>query len=90
MGKRRIAPIASRLPTISPACGPPSSLSPLNVTTSQPAASLSCGSGSRGSPNWARSTSAPLPRSLASGTPRACAIGASSASSTVRVKPCTA
>jgi hypothetical protein len=37
--------MAALLPTIRPACGPPSSLSPLKVTTSQPAASFSCGSG---------------------------------------------
>jgi len=31
--------ISAVLPTISPACGPPSSLSPLKVTISAPAAS---------------------------------------------------
>jgi hypothetical protein len=50
IGNLRMRPTAALLPTISPACGPPSSLSPLKVTTSQPAASFSCGSGSRGRP----------------------------------------
>ena len=50
-----------------PACGPPSSLSPLNVTTSTPAASDEATLGS--SRNAARSTSAPLPRSSATGRP---------------------
>jgi hypothetical protein len=37
-------------PTIRPACGPPSSLSPLKVTTSQPAAIIWRGVGSCGRP----------------------------------------
>ena len=41
----------SARPTMSPACGPPTSLSPLNVTRSAPAASRSAGVGSWASPN---------------------------------------
>ena len=37
-GSRRIRAMRSARPTIKPACGPPSSLSPLNVTRSAPAA----------------------------------------------------
>ena len=58
-----------RRPTIRPACGPPSSLSPLNVTRSAPAATRSRTTGSRGRPNGERSISAPLPRSSSTGTP---------------------
>ena len=56
-----------RRPTMMPACGPPSSLSPLKVTRSAPAAMHSLGIGSFGRPNRVRSTSDPLPRSTASG-----------------------
>ena len=48
-GSRRIRAIRSARPTMSPACGPPTSLSPLNVTRSAPAARRSAGIGS-----WAR------------------------------------
>ena len=48
-------------PTISPACGPPTSLSPLNVTRSAPAASRSDGIGSWASPNALGRSSAPRP-----------------------------
>ena len=53
-----------------PACGPPSSLSPLKVTRSAPAATRSRTTGSLGRPSAERSTSAPLPRSSITGTPR--------------------
>ena len=46
---------------MNPACGPPTSLSPLNVTRSAPSASRSAGIGSWASPNAAVSSSAPLP-----------------------------
>ena len=49
-GSRRIRAMRSARPTISPACGPPSSLSPLNVTRSAPAARRSAGIGSWASP----------------------------------------
>ena len=39
-------PISARRPTTMPACGPPSSLSPENVTTSTPALTTSCTVGS--------------------------------------------
>ena len=49
-GSRRSRAIRSARPTTSPACGPPTSLSPLNVTMSAPAASRSDGIGSWASP----------------------------------------
>ena len=49
-GSRRILAIRSARPTMNPACGPPTSLSPLNVTRSAPAASRSAGIGSWASP----------------------------------------
>ena len=52
------------LPTIIPACGPPSSLSPLNVTISIPLSNISFTVGSYGKPNFEKSTSCPLPKSL--------------------------
>ena len=45
-GWRRIASMAAAWPTAMPACGPPSSLSPLKVTMSAPAAMLSMSAGS--------------------------------------------
>ena len=42
-GSFRMRAMRSARPTMSPACGPPTSLSPLNVTTSAPAASRSAG-----------------------------------------------
>ena len=53
---------------MSPACGPPTSLSPENVTRSAPAARRSLGIGSWSRPNAAVSISAPEPRSSTSGT----------------------
>ena len=58
---------------MSPACGPPTSLSPLNVTRSAPAASRSRGVGSWARPKAAVSSSAPLPRSSMTIAP--CAMG---------------
>ena len=58
-----ILAIRSLRPTIRPACGPPSSLSPLKVTRSAPAAIVSRTVASCGRPHWRRSTSVPLPRS---------------------------
>ena len=49
-GRCRSRAIRSARPTTSPACGPPTSLSPLNVTMSAPAASRSPGVGSWASP----------------------------------------
>ena len=51
----------SARPTISPACGPPTSLSPLNVTRSAPAARRSAGVGSWASPNAAGLEQRPAP-----------------------------
>ena len=74
-GCRRMASIAAAVPTATPACGPPSSLSPLKVTTSAPAARLSRTAGS--SANSGKSASAPLPRSSISRPPRSWASVAS-------------
>ena len=63
----RAASTAALVPTAMPACGPPSSLSPENVTRSAPVATVSATVGSSGRPHarWvARSTSAPEPRSI--------------------------
>ena len=49
-GSWRSASMQLRGPTIRPACGPPSTLSPLNVTTSAPSASRSPTIGSFGRP----------------------------------------
>ncbi|MCY1457289.1 hypothetical protein D9M71_745770 [compost metagenome] len=84
-----ILPISSLLPRISPACGPPSSLSPLKVTMSAPSFNASCTVGSLGRPQRVRSTRVPLPRSSSSGRPWAWAMAASSAVGTLAVKPCT-
>ena len=84
-GWRRIASMAAVRPTAMPACGPPSSLSPLKVTMSQPAATLSASAGS--SLNSSRSASAPLPRSSISTAPRSCARVASSSSAGSAVNP---
>ena len=74
-GSRRSRAIRSARPTISPACGPPTSLSPLNTTTSAPAASRSAGVGSWASPKAAVSSSAPEPRSSMTSAPCRCASG---------------
>ena len=63
----------SARPTTSPACGPPTSLSPLNVTRSAPAARRSAGVGSWARPKRAVSSSAPMPRSSTTIAP--CAVG---------------
>ena len=52
-----------------PACGPPSSLSPENVTSVMPSDKASRTVRSCGNPYVSRSTSAPLPRSSTTGTP---------------------
>ena len=77
----------SARPTISPACGPPTSLSPLNVTRSAPAASRSAGVGSCASPNATVSSSAPVPRSSMTMAPCRWAMAATSARSGASVKP---
>jgi hypothetical protein len=66
-----------------PACGPPSSLSPLAVTTDAPARSAVAASGSSGSSGCGASR--PLPVSATTGTPSV----ASSATPTALVKPST-
>ncbi len=71
MGLRLIRATRSARPATIPAWGPPRSLSPLNVTRSAPAARVSRGVGSRGSPQRVRSTREPLPRSTTKGRPRA-------------------
>ena len=72
-GSRRSFATRSARPTTNPACGPPTSLSPLNVTRSAPAARRSAGIGSWASPNAAVSSSAPEPRSSTTIAPCACA-----------------
>ena len=58
-------------PTMMPACGPPSSLSPLKVTRSAPGRDALAHHAARAAGrSGARSTSAPLPRSSITGTPR--------------------
>ena len=79
----------SRRPTIRPACGPPSSLSPLKGTISAPTRTASCTVGSAGRPKRAMSTNAPLPRSTATGTWRCLPSSTSCASGTSCVKPVT-
>ena len=87
MGLRLILETRSARPTMIPAWGPPSNLSPLNVTRSAPAAKVSAGVGSCGKPNRRRSTNAPLPRSTIKGTLRARHTAAISASPAVAVNP---
>ena len=58
-GRAAASPTRSARPTTNPACGPPTSLSPLNVTRSAPAARRSAGIGSWARPNAAVSSSAP-------------------------------
>ena len=77
-GFRRSRASRSRRPTRMPACGPPSSLSPLKVTRSTPARIASAASGSRRRPKAERSSSAPLPRSSMTGRPRRFASATSS------------
>ena len=59
----------SARPTMIPACGPPSSLSPLNSTRSAPATTLSCTVGSCAIPNCSVASRHPLPRSSNTRTP---------------------
>ena len=61
------SPPARGSPLISPACGPPSNLSPLKVMTSTPARRLSAIIGSPCTPTLRRSNSSPLPRSSITG-----------------------
>ena len=81
----RHASIAARVPTISPACGPPSSLSPEKQTTAQPAATERRTGGSSAS-SGTPSASAPEPTSSITGTPSAhsSSISTSSTKPTVR------
>ena len=67
-GWLRRRPMASAEPRMIPACGPPSSLSPLKVTRSTPRRSDSRAAGS--SANSGRSARAPLPRSSMTSAPR--------------------
>ena len=70
---------SARRPTTMPACGPPRSLSPLNVTRSAPSAIRSRTTGSRREAERARGrSSAPLPRSSTTGTPASRPIATSS------------
>ena len=68
---------ASRGPTRHPACGPPSSLSPLKSTRSAPAASASATRGSTSRPQGERSAQEPAPDVVQIGHAR---LGASAAS----------
>ena len=63
----RIRSRYSLFPRMIPAWGPPSSLSPLKVTTSAPAARQSRTVGSRSRPYRSRSIRQPLPRSSTTG-----------------------
>ncbi|MNF69469.1 hypothetical protein D3C84_513540 [compost metagenome] len=82
-----ILAINSLRPTINPACGPPSSLSPLKVTMSAPSSRASRTVGSAGKPQRVKSSRLPLPRSSSNGSPCWWAICASSAVATLVVKP---
>ena len=55
------------LPTIIPACAPPSILSPENVTTSTPSSKLSITVGSFSNPYLLKSIKTPLPMSSITG-----------------------
>ena len=79
--------IHSFLPTIMPACTPPSNLSPEKETKSTPWATFSCTVGSFGKPYWLKSTNAPLPKSVTTGTFISRPSSASSSSETEEVKP---
>ena len=68
-GSFRSRATRSARPTISPACGPPTSLSPEKTTRSAPAARRSAGVGSWASPKADVSSSAPLPRSSTTSAP---------------------
>ena len=90
IGSARQAAIAASLPSRIPACGPPSSLSPLNVTTSTPLPTASRTVGSPPpSPHGERSSSRPLPRSYRHRAPRAWATSATSRAATSAVNPVT-
>ena len=66
-GSRSTRATSAAVPAMIPACGPPSNLSPLNSTTSAPAAMPAATSGSPGKPNGARSITCPLPTSSITG-----------------------
>ena len=93
MGSRRRRSIASRRPTHRPACGAPSSLSPLNVTTSTPLSTASATSVSppTRSPRafMLGSSMSPEPRSQAVATSCRRPSSAMAAGSTSLVKPTT-
>ena len=75
----------SAVPTMTPACGPPSSLSPEKQTTVAPASMLERAVGS--SARSGRSMSWPEPRSSITGTPCSAARAASSPSDGAPVNP---
>ena len=66
-GFLRNSPSSSALPAITPACGPPSSLSPLKQTRSTPCSSEAFTLGSISRTGWLESDSRPLPTSWARG-----------------------
>ena len=82
-GCRRSRSISSASPNSRPACGPPSSLSPLAVTRSAPSRRTVVASGSSGSSGCGLSS--PEPMSTTSGT----SSFANSATGTAEVKPVT-
>ena len=86
-GRVRSRATRSARPTMSPACGPPTSLSPLNVTRSAPAASRSRGVGSWARPKPLVSRRAPLPRSSTTSAPWRWASSASAGGSGASTKP---
>ena len=62
-GFRRSSAMAARSPTMIPACGPPSSLSPLIITSVAPARNASRAVGSPVRPMASSGSNRPLPRS---------------------------
>ena len=61
--------IKSFFPAIIPHCGPPTNLSPLNVTMSAPSSKVSLGDLYLGNPIEVSSIKDPLPRSTINGIP---------------------
>ncbi len=86
-GWRRSRSMSPASPNSRPACGPPSSLSPLAVTRSAPSASIDAASGSSGSAGCGANS--PEPMSTTSGTSRSASNPASSATLTAEVNPLT-
>ncbi len=82
-GCRRRAWTRSARPSSSPACGPPSSLSPLAVTSAAPSRSAVVASGSSGSIGCGPSSPDPMSATTGTASPDSCRTG------TLAVKPAT-